>query len=289
MRSPGPPVRPDKVELLRELGAQPLVVDALDRGQTLDAVAKFQPEVIIHQLTAIGGNTDLKHFDDWFAATNALRVTGTDNLVAAARETGVRRLVAQSYAGWPYARSGGPVKSETDPLDPHPADNATRTLAAIRHLEDAVLAPSTVEGVVLRYGALYGPGNALGRGGEMLEMVRQRKLPLVGAATGIWSFLHIDDAAGAAVVAAEGGPAGVYNVADDEPAPVHTWLPYLAQVLGAKPPRRVPGWLVRPILGEQATNMMLSARGVSNAKAHAELGWTPKWPTWREGFRTGLD
>jgi nucleoside-diphosphate-sugar epimerase len=277
-----------KVDELRAVGAQPLVVDALDRGQTLDAVGKFQPEVIIHQLTAIGGKTDLRHFDDWFAGTNRLRVAGTDYLVEAAQQSGVRRIVAQSFGGWPYARTGGPVKTETDPLDPRPAGNSRQTLAAIQHLEKAVLTPSGVEGVVLRYGGFYGPGNAIGRGGEMLDMVRQRKLPVVGAGTGIASFLHIDDAASAAVVAAEGGPAGIYNIVDDEPAPVRVWLPYLAQAIGAKPPRHVPGWLVRPILGEYAMNVMLSARGASNAKARTELGWTPTFPTWREGFRTGL-
>jgi nucleoside-diphosphate-sugar epimerase len=279
---------PQKQDLLRELGAQPMVVDALDAGATRAAVARFAPEVVIHQLTAVTANSNPRRFDDWFAPTNRLRTAGTDNLVAAARAAGVRRLVAQSFGGWPYARTGGPVKTESDPLDPTPAGNARQTLAAIRHLEEAVLAPSEVEGVVLRYGLLYGPGNGIGRGGEMVTMIEKRRFPVVGAGTGVWSFLHIDDAAGAAVAAAERGPAGVYNIADDEPAQVRTWLPWLARVLGAKPPRQVPAWLARPLLGEQVMNSMLSVRGIDSSRAHRDLDWKPGYPTWREGFRTGL-
>ena len=279
---------PAKMATIAAAGAKAVVVDALRRDQVLAAVAEAQPEVIIHQLTAIGGAPDLRHFDDYFAATNALRTTGTDNLIAAAQASGVRRLVAQSYGGWPYARSGGPIKTEADPLDPNPATNARKTLAAIRHLETAVMAAGPVEGVCLRYGGFYGPGNGLGRGGEVVEMVRKRRLPIVGGGTGIWSFLHIDDAASAAVLAAEGGPQGIYNIVDDEPAPVNEWLPYLAHTLGAKPPLRVPAWLVRPVLGEQGTLMMTQVRGASNAKARAQLGWVASYPTWREGFRTGL-
>lgn len=277
-----------KASQLGAAGAKPLVLDALDRDQVLAAVDQAQPEVIIHQLTAIAGEPDLRRFDDFFEATNQLRTRGTDNLVAAAQRSGVRRIVAQSYAGWPYARTGGPVKTESDPLDPNPAGNAVRTLAAIRHVERVTTTADGVEGVVLRYGGFYGPGNGIGRGGAVLEMVRRRRLPIVGGGAGIWSFLHIDDAASAAVAAAEGGPQGIYNIVDDEPAAVRDWLPYLAEVTGAKPPLRVPAWLVRPMLGEHATLMMTDVRGASNAKARADLGWAPTWSSWRAGFQRGL-
>ncbi|MBO0867049.1 MAG: NAD(P)-dependent oxidoreductase [Micromonosporaceae bacterium] len=287
---------PEKADGLTAAGAEPVVLDALDRDRVVTAAADFKPEVIVHQLTAIGA-LDMRRIDRGFAATNRLRTEGTDNLIAAARASGARRLVAQSFAGWPYARTGGPVKTEADPLDEHPPANARQTIGAIRHLEQAVTAAAPVEGVVLRYGGLYGPHNALGRyadpdgttrDGDMLAMVRKRRFPVVGSGAGHWSFLHIEDAARAAVLAAEGGPAGIYNIVDDEPVQVREFLPYLAQVLGVRSPMRVPAWLVRPVLGEFVVNMMTDARGASNAKARRDLGFMPAWPTWREGFRTGL-
>jgi 2-alkyl-3-oxoalkanoate reductase len=287
---------PEKADRLSDAGAEPVVLDALDRDRVVAAVADFKPEVIVHQLTAIG-SMDMRRIDRAFAATNRLRTEGTDNLISAARAGGVRRLVAQSFAGWPYARTGGPVKTEEDPLEDHPADNARETIGAIKHLERAVTTAEPVQGVVLRYGGFYGPNNALGRytdpdgttrDGDMLAMVRKRRFPMVGSGAGYWSFLHIEDAARAAVLAVEGCPAGIYNIVDDEPVQVREFLPYLAEMVGAKRPMRVPAWLVRPMLGDFAVNMMTSARAASNAKARRDLGFVPTWPTWREGFRTGL-
>jgi len=287
---------PEKADGLSAAGAEPVVLDALDRDRVVAAVADFKPEVIVHQATAIG-QIDMRNIDRAFAATNRLRTEGTDNLITAARASGVRRLVAQSFAGWPYKRTGGPVKTEADPLDDNPAGNARETIGAIKHLERAVTSATPLEGVVLRYGGFYGPDNALGRytrpdgtieDGDMLAMIRKRRFPVVGGGAGYWSFLHIEDAARAAVLAAEGGPAGIYNIVDDEPVQVREFLPYLSEVLGTKPPMRVPAWLVRPLLGSFAVNMMVDARGASNAKARRDLGFIPTWPTWREGFRTGL-
>ena len=275
---------PARADLLAGLGARPVVLDALDRDEVIKAVIDAQPDVLIHQLTAIG-TVDFRNVDASFAVTNRLRTEGTDNLLEAARAAGVRRLVAQSYTGWPNQRSGGPVKTEQDPLDPRALSGTEQTLAAIRHVESTV---DEAGGVVLRYGSFYGPGNALGRDGDMLELVRRRRLPLVGGGTAIWSFIHIDDAAEATAVAAEDGPTGVFNIVDDEPAPVHEWLPYLASAVGAKPPLRVPAWLVRPILGEVGVAAMTTIRGSSNAKARRELGWQPSFSSWRQGFRAGL-
>jgi nucleoside-diphosphate-sugar epimerase len=278
---------PERAEQLRAAGVEPVVLDALDRMAVLAAVAKAQPEVVVHQLTALSSLGDPRHFDRDFAATNRLRTEGTDILLAAASVAGARRVVAQSFGGWPYARVGGPVKTETDPLDPDPAPNARRTLAAIQYLEAAVTNwPG--EGVVLRYGGFYGPGTSLSPTGEHTELVRRRRFPIVGAGAAVWSLCHIDDAVSATVAAVQRGAPGVYNVADDEPAPVAQWLPVLADALGAPPPRHVPAWLVRPLLGGQGMVMMTSSRGMSNAKAKRELGWTPRYASWREGFVTGL-
>jgi len=274
----------DKADLLAGLGARPVILDALDRDAVIKAVIDARPDVLIHQLTAIA-EINFRNVDASFASTNRLRTEGTDNLLAAAQLAGVARVVAQSYTGWPNQRSGGPVKTERDPLDPRALPGTEQTLAAIRHVESTVEAAG---GVVLRYGSFYGPGNALGKGGEMLELVRKRRFPLVGGGTAIWSFIHIDDAAEATAIAAEGGPAGVFNIVDDEPAPVHVWLPYLATAVGAKPPLRMPAWLVRPMLGEVGVAAMTSIRGSSNAKARRELGWEPSYASWRVGFRTGL-
>ncbi len=275
-----------KAGSLRAAGVEPVVLDALDGAAVKDAVAAARPDVIVHQLTAITGPADLRRFDDYFAATNRLRTEGTDNLLAAATASGVQRVVAQSFAGWPSERTGGPVKTEDDPLDPNPPAASRQTVAAIRHVEESVSAHPG--GIVLRYGGFYGPGNALGTGGELVEMVRGRKLPVVGGGTGIWSFVHIDDAVDATVLAIVGDQTGVFNIVDDEPAPVSAWLPYLADAVGAKPPLRVPAWLVRPLIGEQGVSMMTKVRGSSNAKAKRDLGWSPRHESWRDGFRHGL-
>ena len=274
---------PDKVEPLRGLGAEPVVVDGLDAVGVGEAVARAEPEAIVHQMSALAGEPDLRRFDRWFARTNELRTTGTENLLAAARASGVTRFVAQSYTGWPNIREGGPVKTEEDSLDQDPPAAQTESLAAIRELERAVL-EAPLDGIVLRYGSFYGPGASEG----FVELVRARKLPIVGSGAGVWSWIHIDDAAAAAVAAVEHGGRGVYNIVDDEPARVSDWLPYLAEQVGAKPPRRLPVWLGRLVAGEVAVSWMTRIRGSSNAKAKRELGWEPSWRSWREGFRDGL-
>ena len=268
---------------LSELGATPVVVDGLDADEIAVAVGEARPEVIIHQLTAIG-SLDMRHFDRDFAQTNRLRTEGTDHLLSAGQAVGVRRFIAQSYTSWPYARTGGPVKSEEDPLDPTPAREMRESIAAIRHLETAVTGADWTEGIVLRYGAFYGPGTSLSAGGEQLEMVRKRKYPVVGNGAGMWSFVHIADAAEATVAAVERGQRGIYNVVDDDPAPVAEWLPALANAIGAPKPWRVPRFVGRVVAGETAVVMMTEMRGASNAKAKRELDWTPGHPSWREGF-----
>jgi nucleoside-diphosphate-sugar epimerase len=275
---------PDKREAVAALGATPLLADALDSDQVAQAVAESEPEAIVHELTALSGSLDLRHFDRDFALTNRLRTEATDHLLSAGRAVGVRRFVAQSFAGWPSARGGGPVKSEEDPLDPAPADSMRRTLVAIRQLEDAVTGADWVEGIALRYGGFYGPGTSMAPGAEHLELIRKRKFPVVGDGGGVWSFVHIADAADATVAALTHGSRGLYNVVDDEPAPVREWLPAVAEGLGAKPPRHVPRWLGRLLAGEAATVMMTEVRGASNAKAKRELGWTPAHPSWRQGL-----
>jgi 2-alkyl-3-oxoalkanoate reductase len=279
-----------KQDELRGMGAKPVVADALDPDAVAQAVAQAEPEVIVHQLTALSGSFDMRKIDQFFAATNQLRTEGTDHLLAAGRAAGARRFVAQSYAGWPFARTGGPVKSETDPLDPAPPHAMREVLDAIRHVEDAVTGAEWVEGIVLRYGGFYGPGTSVSSDprAEISENIRQRKFPVVGSGAGLWSFVHITDAASATVAAIERGSPGIYNVVDDEPAPVREWVPALASALGAKPPRHLPRWLGRLAAGEAAAVMMTEIRGASNAKARRELGWRPRYPSWREGFAQGL-
>jgi nucleoside-diphosphate-sugar epimerase len=269
--------------LIKELGAAAVVADALDPNQVADAVARSQPDVIVHELTAIG-SFDTRRFDRSFALTNRLRTEGTDHLLAAGRAVGVRRFVAQSYGAWPYARTGGPVKTEEDPLHPTAPRHMRESLAAIRHLEAAVTGADFTEGIVLRYGAFYGPGTSLAEGSEQVELVRRRKFPVVGNGAGVWSFIHIADAAEATVAAVERGRRGIYNVVDDEPAPVAEWLPVLADKFGAPEPRHVPKVVGRLFAGEAGVVMMTEIRGASNAKAKRELGWEPKHRTWREGF-----
>jgi nucleoside-diphosphate-sugar epimerase len=270
--------------LLEELGAVPAVADALDPDQVAEAVGRARPDVIVHQLTAIGA-IDMRHFDRSFTLTNRLRTEATDHLLSAGQAVGVRRFVAQGVASYgAYARTDGRVKSEEDPLETTPPREMRETLAAIRHLEQAVLGASWTEGIVLRYGVFYGPGTSLAPGEEQLEMVRKRKFPLVGDGGGVWSFIHVADAADATVAAIEHGSRGVYNVVDDEPAPVAEWLPALARELGAKKPMRVPRLVGRLFAGEAGVAMMTEIRGASNAKAKRELGWRPAHRSWREGL-----
>jgi nucleoside-diphosphate-sugar epimerase len=278
-----------KQDLLRELGAHPVVADALDPDAIARAVAEAEPDVIVHQLTAIGA-FNLRRMEREFAATNRLRTEGTDHLLAAGRAMGVKRFVAQSFAPWPYARTGGQVKSEDAPLDTTPPAQIRTTLDAIKYLERAVTGADWTEGIALRYGGFYGPGTSVSVNppGEQVEMVRARKLPLAGKGTAVFSFIHIEDAAAATVEAIEHGTRGVYNVVDDDPAPISEWLPALAKALGAKPPRRVPLFLARVAGGEAAAIMMTELRGASNTKAKRELGWRPRYPSWREGFARGL-
>ena len=268
---------------LHNLGATPVVADALDPDQVADAVAHAHPDVIVHELTAIG-KVNPRHFDRDFALTNRLRTEGTDHLLSAGRAVGVRRFVAQSYGSWWYERTGGPVKSEEDPLDPNLAPGMRESQQAVRHLEAAVLGAEWTEGIVLRYGSFYGPGTNMATGGEAFEMVRKRKFPLAGNGAGVWSFIHVADAAEATVAAIERGKRGIYNVVDDDPAPVAEWLPALAAELGAKQPMRVPRFIGRLFAGEAGVVMMTEARGASNAKAKRELAWRPEHPSWRQGF-----
>jgi 2-alkyl-3-oxoalkanoate reductase len=273
-----------KMDSLREAGADPYLLDGLDGAAVGQTVARAEPEVVIHEMTAIPANLNMRRFDVSFAATNRLRTTGLDHLLAAASAQGVRRFIAQSYAGWPNARSGGPVKTEEAPLDPTPPAAQAESIAAIRYLERAVL-DAPVEGLVLRYGSLYGPGASEAYTG----LLRRRQMPVIGSGAGVWSFLHVSDAAAATALAVEAGPTGVYNIVDDEPATVGEWLPLLAKGAGAKPPLHVPAWLGRLLAGEVGISVMTQVRGSSNAKAKRDLGWQPVWATWRDGFLRGLN
>lgn len=268
---------PEKADRLRAQGAQPIVLDLLDPRAVREAVAAARPDAIVHQATALAGLSDFRNFDRSFGPTNRLRTDGTAALLAAAAEAGIHRMVAQSFAGWPYAREGTAVKTEDDPLDPTPVPAMRETLAAIRQLERAV---TDAGGLVLRYGGFYGSPDD-----TQLELVRRRRFPIVGDGGGIWSFVHLEDAAAATVLALERGAPGLYNIVDDEPARVREWLPALAAAVGAKPPRRVPRWLARLVAGESAVVLMTEIRGASNAKAKRDLGWTPNLPSWRQGFR----
>jgi nucleoside-diphosphate-sugar epimerase len=271
-----------KAASLRDLGADAVLMDGLDRESVMRAVTAAAPDAIVHQMTALSGNIDVRNIDKGFAMTNRLRTEGTEHLLAAAQAVGARRFVAQSFAGWPNARIGGPVKTEADPLDPDPPRGIRETHVAIRRLEELTTGAG---GIVLRYGGFYGPGTGLAPGGDQVEMVRKRKFPIIGDGGGIWSFAHTDDVATGTIAALEHGRDGeIYNIVDDEPAAVRDWLPLLARSLGAKRPRRIPAWLARRLASPAAVMMMTTSRGASNAKAKAELDWTPAWPSWREGF-----
>jgi nucleoside-diphosphate-sugar epimerase len=274
--------RPERRAMLAELGATPVVADALDATQVAAAVAAAEPEVIVHELTAIG-DVDTRHMEKSFAMTNRLRTEGTDHLLSAGQAVGVKRFVAQGNI-MVYGRVGGPVKAEEDPEDRAPTAGIRPGLEAMRHLEEAVLGASWTEGIVLRYGWFYGPGTSMARGSEQAELIRKRKFPLVADGGAVFSWIHVADAAAATVAAVEHGARGVYNVTDDDPATVAEWLPALASELGAKPPRRVPRFVARLFAGETGVMMMTELRGASNAKAKRELGWVPAHPTWREGL-----
>jgi len=278
---------PERARAIEAAGATPAVVDALDAEAVKRAVGEAAPDVIVHELTAIPPDFNPRRFDRAFAMTNRLRTEGTDHLVAAAEAAGVRRFVAQSFAAWPYVRQGSWVKTEDDPLDEDPPAQVRRTLEAIRYVERATL-QGPFEGLALRYGGFYGPGSPLARIGPIADAVRRRRFPIVGSGAGVWSFVHLEDAAEATALAVERGAPGVYNVTDDEPAPVRDWLPVLADALGAPAPRRAPVWVGRLFGGELAVTMMTELRGASNAKARRELGWTLRYPSWRQGFREGL-
>jgi nucleoside-diphosphate-sugar epimerase len=271
-------------ESIRALGAEPVVVDGLDAAGIGEAVARAEPDAIIHEMTALSGTPDFRHFDRWFALTNRLRTQGTEHLLAAATASGVKRFVAQSFTGWSNAREGSWVKTEDDPLDPSPVKEQTETLAAIKFLERAVL-DAPLEGIVVRYGGLYGPGSSE----TLAEILRKRMFPVIGNGAGVVSSTHVDDAAGGTVAALERGRRGIYNIVDDDPAPSREFIPAIAEALGAKPPLHIPAWLGRLLAGDVAVTMMTEGRGSSNAKAKRELDWTPIWPSWREGFRRGLN
>jgi nucleoside-diphosphate-sugar epimerase len=281
---------PAKEEAIRSIGARPVVADGLDPEAVAQAVAEAEPEVVIHELTAIDAGTVGRNIDKQFAVTNRLRTESLDHLLDAARAVGARRFIVQSFAGWPFERTGGPIKSEEDPLQTSPPKGVVETLAAIRYLEETVTGAEGIEGVVLRYGGFYGPFTSIGLNpdGEQIEMVRKRRLPVVGDGGGIWSLVHIRDAAAATAAAVERGDPGIYNVVDDDPAPVSVFIPELAKAIGAKPPRHLPRWLGRLIAGEAATVMMTEVRGASNAKAKRDLGWELSYPSWRIGIREGL-
>ena len=275
---------PAKLAGIGESGARGVLMDGLDEASVGRAVAEAQPEVIVHEMTAISplhaGKPDLKHMDRWFAPTIRLRTEGTDHLVAAAQATDAH-FIAQSYAAWNGRREGGWIKTEEDPLDLHEGTPAEAVMRAVEHVEQAA---EKADGASLRYGALYGPGAT----DDQVTLIRKRQFPLVGRGCGYWSWVHLDDAAAATVLAAEQKASGVFNVVDDEPAPASEWLPYLARCAGAKPPRRVPPWLARLLAGEVAVTMMTQGRGFSNEKAKRELGWQLRYPSWRQGFRDAL-
>jgi len=278
-----------KVGTLRALGAEPVIVDALDPDSVADAVANAEPEVVVHQLTALSGPVTSRNTKRGIAETNRLRTQGTDYLLAAARAVGAGKVVAQSNALW-MERVAGQVAGEDDPLEPNPPADAWEGVEALRYLETAVTGISWGDGIAIRYGSFYGPGIGIERapGGVIAEQIRKRKFPIVGGGGGVTSLAHIADAASATVAAIERGRPGIYHVADDEPAPVREWLPVLARALGARPPRRVPAWLARLIAGPAAVDMMTRARGISSERAKRELGWKPEYPTWRLGFAEGL-
>jgi nucleoside-diphosphate-sugar epimerase len=275
---------PEKAGAIRRAGAEPVVADGLNARAVRAAVISARPDVIIDEMTDLATVTDLRHFDRAFANTNRLRTEGTDHLLAAAHEADVKRFIAQSFCGWSFSRESDAVKTETDALDPEPPRELARTLDALRYLEQIVTKSIHLEGIVLRYGSFYGPDTGM-FSRAMIEELRHRRVPLIGNGAGRWSFVHVEDAASATVAAIEHGkPGQIYNIVDDEPAPVSEWLPALAGILGAKPPFHIPAWVGRLLAGEHMVSMMTQVRAGSNVKAKQELGWQPAHPSWRQGF-----
>lgn len=277
-----------KAKAFEAIGAKVVLADVLNKEELTATITRTEPEVIIHQLTALASTINFRKFDQEFALTNRFRTEVTDTMLAAARLVGARRLIVQSFCGWLFAREGGPVKTEDDPLDPNPPASFRKTLAAIKYLEDTVRRSTDVQALALRYGIFYGPGTGIAKDGPIVDLVRKRRLPIVGDGAGIWSFIHIRDVARVTVAAITRGEPGIYNVVDDEPAPVSTWLPALAKAVGAKPPFRVPVWLGKLAIGDGSVSMMTEIRGGSNAKAKREFSWQPIYPSWRLGFIDGL-
>ena len=279
---------PSHADLVQRLGVTPVVMDALDPASVNKAFSEIKPQAVIDELTAIPARIDLRHFDRDFALTNQLRTEGTRYLTTAAVNAGVEKFIAQSFAGWPYARKGIRLKTEEDELDADPPPQLKSTIDALQTLENTVIREPKFTGIVLRYGPLYGPLTSIALDGTLVEDIRHHKLPLVGQGTGVWSFLHIHDAATATIAALTHGQRGIYNIVDDDPALVLDWLPYLAECVGAKPPGHVPNFTAKFLMGEHVVALMNDIRGVSNEKAKRELGWTPKWSSWRQGFREAL-
>lgn len=275
-------------DLVQSLGATPVVADVFDGQAVAARFEEIRPQAVINQLTAIPARLDLRHFERDFELTNRLRTEGTRNLSSAAVRVGVERFISQSFAGWPYARRGITLKTEEDDLDPTPAPQMKTTFDALEMMEHIVLREKGFNGIVLRYGPFYGPHSSIAKDGTMVEDIRHHKVPIVGQGTGVFSFIHLYDAATATVAALTKAQHGIYNIVDDDPAPVVDWLPYLAQCVGAPAPRHVPNWLAKMLIGEHVVAMMNDIRGVSNAKARKELQWAPKWSSWKEGFREGL-
>jgi 2-alkyl-3-oxoalkanoate reductase len=280
---------PEKEGWLCDVGAKPVVVDALDRAAAMQAVVRAEPDVVVHELTGLAGAKSFKKFDEEFALTNRLRTEGLDYLLAAARAAGATRFVAQSYGNWNYERTGTGLKSENDPFDANPPANQRKTLEAIAYLEQAVTGASDIEGIALRHANHYGPGTGFALDGDLVALVRKRQLPVIGDGAGVWSFIHVDDLAEATIAAIKHGkPGGIYNIVDDDPVAAATWIPGLADAVGAKAPRHIPVWLGKLVAGEVGVSMMTQIRGTSNTKAKRELGWHPRFASWRDGFRTGL-
>ncbi|WP_237744958.1 NAD-dependent epimerase/dehydratase family protein [Kribbella catacumbae] len=273
---------------VRAQGAGVVFADGLNADAVKAAVVSVQPEVVVHQMTALKAGINFKKFDESFAVTNRLRTEGTQNLLAASHAAGVRRIVAQSYAGWNLQQGGSATKTEDDPLIENPIPASRETLSAIQKLEADVTGDKTIEGLVLRYASFYGPTGSIGKGGEMVGLVQKRRLPLVGDGAGIWSFIHYDDAADATVRAITTGDPGIYQIADDDPASVAVWLPEFARILGAKPPRHLPAWLAKLAIGELGVSAFTQQRGADNAKAKDTFSWQPGYASWRQGFRHGL-
>ncbi len=278
----------EKFETLRALGAQPELMDGLNHESVMEAVVKSRPEVIVHQMTSLTSMRDLRNFEEGLAATNRLRTEGTEHLLAASRKAGTHTFVAQSYTGWPNNREGGRIKTEDDRLDPSPPKSMAPTIAAIKKLESLVTGAGWLTGIVLRYGMFYGPGTSLALDGATVQLIRERKLPLIGNGAGVWSFIHVDDAAKATNIAIERPTRGIYNIVDDDPAEVSVWLPELARNLHAPPPRHLPAWLARFLVGAAGISVMTKVRGCSNARAKSTLNWRPTYSSWRQGFRNGL-